>query len=95
MSSNNKTASEIADLIERFVSNRPSHWREWHDFVDGHRNQDSRLDSFRKQCGIISAQFQSDRKTLDLSREERWQDAEDQLRKIAMQLRKIEKEAKA
>jgi hypothetical protein len=90
MSVRDKTASEIADLIERFVSDRPSHWREWHDFVDGHSIQDSRLNSFRKQCGVISDQFQSDRKTLDPSREERWQDAEDQLRKIAMQLRKIE-----
>jgi hypothetical protein len=42
----------------------------------------------------MNDQFQSDKKSLDLNRDDRWQDATNELRKIAWQLRDFEKEAK-
>jgi len=94
MTSRDKTPCEIADLIERFVSDRRAHFREWNEFVEG-RLQDPRLDAIRKQCGRIGDQFGSSyRDTLDLSRDDRWQDAVRQLSEIAEQLRDSAKQSK-
>ena len=93
MSSRNKTADEIADLIERFVSGRNEYFREWNEFVECSM-RDSKLNGIRKQCKIISDQFGgSYRNSLDLNRDDRWQDATDQLKEIASQLRGLEKDA--
>ncbi|MGO8795815.1 MAG: hypothetical protein ACLQLC_13410 [Candidatus Sulfotelmatobacter sp.] len=86
-----KTAAEIADLIDGFLANRPARNREWYDFLD-RSNKDPRLDIFRKQCKRMNDQFQSDKKSLDLDRRDRWQDATNELKKIAAQLRDLEKE---
>jgi hypothetical protein len=93
MSTRNKTAAEIADLIERFLANRGAKNREWYDFLD-QSHADPRVDVFRGQCQRMNDQFQSDKKSLDLTRDDRWQDATNELRKIAWQLRDFEKEAK-
>lgn len=89
MLTRNKTAAEITDLIERFLADRGAQNREWYDFLD-RSNQDPKLDFFRKQCGIISSQFQSNKKSLDLDRDNRWQDATNELKEIAAQLRHLE-----
>jgi hypothetical protein len=86
----NKTAGGIADLIERFLSNRLRYPQEWNDFTDC-SNRNPNLDFFRKQCEIISSALESDRKSLDLNRNERWRDAIEDLKGIADQLRDLEK----
>ncbi len=93
MSIRDKTAAEIADLIERYLSNRCTYPQEWNDFVDC-SNRDPKLDAFRKRCDLISSQFETDRKSLDLNRDDRWQDATDELKKVAAQLRDLEREPK-
>jgi hypothetical protein len=93
MSIRDKTAAELADLIERYLSNRCTYPQEWNDFVDC-SNRDPKLDAFRRQCEIISSQFETDQKSLDPNRYDRRQDATDELKKIAAQLRDLEREAK-
>ena len=92
MSIRDKTAAEIADLIERYLSNRCAYPQEWNDFVDC-SNRDPKLDAVRRQCDTISSQFEKDQKSLDLNRDDRWQDATDELKKIAAQLRDLERKA--
>ena len=49
-----KTAGEIADLIDRFLSGTSLYSREWNDFV-GRSHPDKMLDSFRKRCDSIGS----------------------------------------
>jgi len=44
-----QTASEMADLIERFLGNRSHYPQEWNDFVEC-SHPDRQLDSYRKRC---------------------------------------------
>jgi len=50
-----------------------------------------KLDVFRKQCEILSSALETDRKSLDLNRDDRWGDAIKDLNTIAAQLRDFEK----
>ena len=43
------TASEIADIIERFLEGRSLYPQEWNDFVES-RHQDERLEVYRLRC---------------------------------------------
>lgn len=45
----NKNASEVADLIERFLEGRSLHPQEWNDFVDASQ-RDKRIDEIRRRC---------------------------------------------
>ncbi len=90
MSRGNETSGEMADLIERFLSEQLRYPQEWSDFVDC-GNRDPKLNSLVKQCEIISSQFEPAQKSLGLNRDKRWQDATNELRKIASQLRGFEK----
>ena len=45
----NLTYSEMADLIERFLENRPAYAQEWNDFVDTPQ-KDWRMDAYRRCC---------------------------------------------
>ncbi len=87
-----KTAGEIVDLIERFLLHQCAYPQEWNDFVEC-SNRDPRLDSFRKRCEIVSSQFQTDKKSLDLNRDDRWRDATNELKEIAAELQLIAGEA--
>ena len=90
MSGRDRTAGEIADLIERFLSHRLRYPQEWNDFTEcSLRN--CKLDVLRKRCEILSAALQTDRKSLDLNRDDRWGDAIKDLNTIAAQLRDCEK----
>jgi hypothetical protein len=47
-----KTAGEIADLIERFLNGSSLYPQEWNDFVEcGH--PDKMLDSYRRRCDLL------------------------------------------
>jgi hypothetical protein len=50
-----KTASEIADLIERFLNGRSLYPQEWNDFVEN-KHPDRKLDSYRKRCSALDSQ---------------------------------------
>ena len=89
MSRRQKTAGEIADLIERFLSNQLTYPQEWNDFTDCSQ-QDPCLDALRKQCEMVSAQFEPGHESLD-SREARDTDATEQLKSIAVRLRELER----
>jgi hypothetical protein len=47
-----KTATEIADLIERFLNKVSLYPQEWNDFVEC-RHPDKFLDSYRKRCDLL------------------------------------------
>jgi len=84
-----KTAAEIADLIDRFLSDKLMSRGEWYDFVD--RSQgDPKLDVFRNRCAFFSDQLAKNERSLDLSRNDRWEDAKQELRAIADHLRAME-----
>jgi hypothetical protein len=88
-----KTVGEIADLIDRFLSNQLAYPQEWSDFTDC-SNRDPKLDVFRKQCEVISSALETHRPpSLDLNRDERRQDAIDDLKRVAAELRALEKNA--
>lgn len=53
-----KNATQIANLLERFLSGRSLYPREWHDFVTG-TQPDIKLDSYRKRCAELTAQLNS------------------------------------
>ena len=44
-----RTANEIADIIERFLTSSSLYAQEWNDFVDC-KERDSQLDTYRKRC---------------------------------------------
>ncbi len=44
-----KTRSEVADLIVRFIENRSSYPQEWNDFVEC-RHSDPAVEHVRKRC---------------------------------------------
>jgi hypothetical protein len=44
-----KTAGEIADLIERFLSGTSLYPQEWNDFVE-HCQPDRNLETYRERC---------------------------------------------
>ena len=44
-----KSATEVADIIERFLENRSLYPQEWNDFVESSQ-RDPSLDTFRKRC---------------------------------------------
>jgi hypothetical protein len=44
-----KTGSEIADLIERFLDGKSLYPQEWNDFVESSQH-DKKLDVYRKRC---------------------------------------------
>jgi len=44
-----RTATEIADIIERFVNGTSLYAQEWNDFVDC-KQSNQKLDSYRKRC---------------------------------------------
>ena len=44
-----KSATEVADLIERFVEGRSLYPQEWNDFVESSQH-DPNIDTFRKRC---------------------------------------------
>ena len=73
-----KTAVEIADLIERFLSGNSLYPLEWNDFVS-HRQPDKSLDVYREGCALldplVNCPGPQDPKALD------------ELRKMAHQLR--------
>jgi hypothetical protein len=48
-SNRSKTASEVADLVERFLDGRSSYPQEWNDFVDGSQ-RDKAVEVYRKRC---------------------------------------------
>jgi hypothetical protein len=50
-----KTATEIADLIERFVNGKSLYPQEWNDFVES-RHPDGKLDLYRKRCDELDPQ---------------------------------------
>lgn len=50
-----KTAGEIASLIERFLNGASLYPQEWNDFVET-RHPDTHLDSYRKRCDELSPQ---------------------------------------
>lgn len=47
-----KTATEIADLIERFLNGVSLYSQEWNDFVEC-SHPDKMLDSYRKRCDLL------------------------------------------
>jgi hypothetical protein len=47
--SKSKNATEIADIVERFLNGASLYPQEWNDFVEG-RYPDAQLDSYRKRC---------------------------------------------
>jgi hypothetical protein len=47
-----KTANEIADLIDRFLSGTSLYPQEWNDFVE-RSHPDKMLDSYRKRCNLL------------------------------------------
>lgn len=50
-----KTATEIADLVERFINGKSLYPQEWNDFVEG-RQPDRKLDLYRKRCEELDSQ---------------------------------------
>jgi hypothetical protein len=44
-----KNATEIADVVERFLSGASLYPQEWNDFIES-RHPDAHLDSYRKRC---------------------------------------------
>ena len=53
-----KSATEMANIIERFLNNASMYPAEWNDFIS-HTHPDTRLDSYRKRCADLSAQIDS------------------------------------
>jgi hypothetical protein len=47
-----RTANEVADIIERFLTGNSSYPQEWNDFVEC-REPDSQLDTYRKKCNEL------------------------------------------
>jgi hypothetical protein len=47
-----KTASDIANLIDRFLNGTSLYSQEWNDFVE-RKHPDSVLDSYRKRCDLL------------------------------------------
>ncbi len=47
-----KTSKEVADLIERFISDTSLYPQEWNDFIEC-RQQEPELDVYRKRCEIL------------------------------------------
>ena len=50
-----KTATEIADLIERFINGKSLYPQEWNDFVES-KHPDRKLDLYRKRCDELDPQ---------------------------------------
>lgn len=44
-----RTKTEVAELIERFLENRPIYPQEWNDFVECHES-DPVVEEYRKRC---------------------------------------------
>ena len=44
-----RTRVEVADLIQRFLENRPAYPQEWNDFVECSQ-RDPTVESYRKRC---------------------------------------------
>jgi hypothetical protein len=74
------SASEAADLIERFVNEKSLYPQEWNDFVEG-RRVDPLVQPFRQRCSeldpLVNRPGSPDA------------DALDELKKIASALRKL------
>jgi hypothetical protein len=86
----NCTANEIADIIDRFLSNKMTNPFEWDDFIES-GVKDPKLNEIRKQCEKINVEFYPDR---NLSKEVKLQHeraAEERLRSIATQLRNMDR----
>jgi len=68
-----KTRSEVADLIVRFIENRSSYPQEWNDFVEC-RHSDPAVEHVRKRCHdlIPSLIVMDHRIKTHLKRRERW-----------------------
>jgi hypothetical protein len=47
--SRNRTRVEVAELIERFLENRPAYPQEWNDFVEC-RQRDPTMEAYRRRC---------------------------------------------
>jgi hypothetical protein len=47
-----KTAGQIADIIDRFLSGSSLYAQEWNDFVDCVL-PDPRIESYRKRCDLL------------------------------------------
>ena len=53
-----KSATEMANIIERFLSNASMYPAEWNDFIS-RTHPDTSLDSYRKRCAELSAEIDS------------------------------------
>lgn len=53
-----KSATEVADIIERFLNHGSIYPAEWNDFVS-RAHPDTRLESYRKRCADLTAQIDS------------------------------------
>ncbi len=90
MATSDKTAGEIADVIDRYVSNSPINPFEWGDLVDcGAR--DPELSAIIRQCEIIGAAFEPDPNVELFVKRERELRAIEKLKACAAQLREMEK----
>ena len=47
--SRKRTRVEVADLIQRFLENRPAYSQEWNDFVECSQ-RDPTIEAYRKRC---------------------------------------------
>lgn len=45
----NRTRADVADLIERFLQNRPAYPQEWNDFVECSQREPA-MDVYRRRC---------------------------------------------
>ncbi len=51
------TSDQVADIIERFLSDTQRYPQEFNDFMD-YRLSDPKLDGYRKRCEILHTDFE-------------------------------------
>jgi len=95
LDSKDKTPAEIADIIERFVYRSPSdqqirHDMEWENLLDSSVS-DPELKSVINKCRVINRAFLPDSSLSKVAKQQHEQDADEQLKRIASQLREIGK----
>ena len=78
------SCAQMADLIQRFLEDKPTHGQEWNDFVDTPQH-DWRMDAYRRCCyeldPLVNSPGQQDQVALAV------------LRILVASLRKAEKDA--
>ena len=89
MSEKITTPGQVADIIERFLSDSSLYPQEFNDFIDCGLS-DSQLDAYRERCEMLHSDFESRLAERDLQREA---SATKELEQIVVELRLLERNA--